>query len=54
MQLKECIECGSVPECMSMGRTAFVIKEKMTKNGAGKYRLKTCLEIMWKALTGLK
>ena len=22
MQLKECIECGSVTECMSMGRTA--------------------------------
>ena len=54
MQLQECIECGSVPECISLGRTAFVIKEKTKGNGAGNYRLKACLEIMWIALTGLK
>lgn len=54
MQLQECIVCGTVPECMSMERTAFVIKENMKGNAAGNYRLKTCLEIMWIALTGLK
>ena len=37
-----------------MGRTAFVIKEKTKGNDAGTCRLKTCLHIMWKALTGLK
>ena len=46
MQLQEFIECGSVPECVSMGITAFVIKEKTKGNGAGNYTLKTCLEIM--------
>ena len=52
LQLKECLDSGSVPSLLTRGRTSLLQKEKSKDNVASNYRSITCLSLMWKLLTG--
>ena len=51
--LNECIDVGDIPGCLVEGRTIPVMKD--SKKGAEKrnYRPITCLNLIWKLLTGI-
>ena len=51
--LQSCLECGSVPEWMTKGRTVLIMKDPEKGAVAGNYRPITCLPVMWKLLTGI-
>ena len=53
LQLKECLESGFVPSCLTRGRTSLLQKDKSKGNVASNYRPITCLPLMWKLLTGV-
>ena len=52
LQLKECLDSGFVPSWLTRGRTSLLQKDKSKGNVASNYRLITCLQLMWKSLTG--
>ena len=53
LQLKECLDSGFVPSCLTRGRTSLLQKDKSKGNVASNYRPITCLPLMWKLLTGV-
>ena len=53
LQLKECLDSGSVPSWLTRGRTLLFEKDKIKGNVASNYRLITCLSLMGKLLTGI-
>ena len=53
LQLKECLDCGFVPSCLTRGRTSLLQKDKGKGNVGSNYRPTTCLSLMWKLLTGV-
>ena len=53
LQLKECLESGFVPSCLTRGRTSLLHKDKSKGNVASNYRPITCFPLMWKLLTGV-
>ena len=53
LQLKDCLDSGFVPSCLTRGRTSLLQKGKSKDNVASNYRPITCLPLMWKLLTGL-
>ena len=52
LQLKECLDNGFVPCCLTRGRTLLLQKDKSKGNVGSNYRPITCLPLMWKLLTG--
>ena len=52
LQLKECLDSGFVPSCLTRGRTSLLQKDKSKGNVASNYRPITCLPLMWNLLTG--
>ena len=42
-----------MPSCLTRGRTALLQRDKSKGNIASKYRLVTCLPLMWKLLSGV-
>ena len=53
LQLKECLDSGSVPSWLTRGRTSLLQKDKSKGKVASNYRPITCLSLMWKLLTGV-
>ena len=53
LQLKECLDSGFVPSCLTRGRTSLLQKDKSKGNVASNYRPITCLPLMWKLLTSV-
>ena len=53
LQLKECLDSGFVPSCLTRGRTSLLQKDKSRGNLASNYRPITCLPLMWKLLAGV-
>ena len=53
LQLKQCLDSGFVPSCLTRGRTSLLHKDKIKGNVASNYRPLTCLPLMWKLLTGV-
>ena len=53
LQLKECLDKGFVPSCLTRGRTSLLQKDMSKGNVASNYRRLTCLPLMWKLLTGV-
>ena len=53
LHLKECLDSGFVPSCLTRGRTALLQKDKCKGNVASNYRPITCLPLMWKLVTGV-
>ena len=53
LYLKECLDSGFVPSCLTRGRTTLIQKDKRKANVASNYRPITCLPLMWKLLTGV-
>ena len=53
LQLKECLDSGFVPSCLTRGRTSPLQKDKIKGNVASNYRPITCLPLMWKLLAGV-
>ena len=53
LQLKECLDSGSVPSWFTRGRTSLLQKDKSKGNVASNYRPITCFPSMWKLLTGV-
>ena len=53
LQLKECLDSGFVPSCLTRRRTSLLQKYKSKGNVASNYRPLTCLPFMWKLLTGV-
>ena len=53
LQLKECLDSGFVPSCLTRGRTSLLQKDKSKASVASNYRPVTCLPLMWKSLTGV-
>ena len=51
LQLKDCLDSGFVPSCLTRGRTSLLQKGKSKDNVASNYRPITCLPLMWKLLT---
>ena len=51
LQLKECLDSGFVPSCLTRGRTSLSQKDKSKGSVASNYRPITCLLLMWKLLT---
>ena len=48
LQLKECLDSGFVPSCLTRGRTSLLQKDKSKGSVAINYRSITCLPLMWK------
>ena len=53
LQLKECLDSGSVPSWLTRGMTSLLQKDKSKGSVASNYRPITCLPLMWKLLTGV-
>ena len=53
LQLKECLDSGSVPSWLTRGRTLLLQKDKSKGSVASNYRSITCLPLMWNLLTGV-
>ena len=53
LQLKECLDSGSVPSWLIRERTSLLQKDKSKGNVASNYRPISCLPLMWKLLTGV-
>ena len=53
LQLKESLDSGFVPSCLTRGRTSLLQKDKSKGNVASNYSPITCLLLMWKLLTGV-
>ena len=53
LQLKECLDSGFVPGWLTSGRTSFLQKDDSKGNIVSNCRLITCLQLMWKLLTGV-
>ena len=51
LQLKECLDSGFVPSCLTRERTSLLQKDKSKGNRASNYRPTTFLPLMWKLLT---
>ena len=51
--LQSCIIKGEVPDWMTTGRTALLLKDKSKGNEANSYRPIIFLPVMWKLLTGI-
>ena len=51
--LQSCITRGEVPDWMTTGRTALLLKDKSKGNKVSNYRPITCLPSIWKLLTGI-
>lgn len=51
--LQKCLEDGHVPDWMTSGRTALIMKDPAKGRQPGNYRPITCLPLMWKTLTGI-
>ena len=52
-QLKECLDSGFMPSCLTRGRTSLLQKSKSKGNVASNYSPRTCLPLMQKLLTGV-
>ncbi|XP_072169448.1 uncharacterized protein [Diadema setosum] len=52
-QLQLALESGEVPHWMTTGRTVLIMKDKSKGNVASNYRPITCLNMMWKLMTGI-
>ena len=50
---QSCITRDEVPDWMTTGRTALLLKEKSKGNKVNNYRPITCLPLMWKLITGI-
>ena len=53
LYLKECLDSGFVPSCLTRGRTTLIQKDKSKANVASNYRPITCLPLLWKLSTGV-
>ena len=54
LHLQSCITRGEeVPDWMTTGRTALLLKDKSKENKVRNYRPITCLPLMWKLYTGI-
>ena len=53
LQLKEWLDSGFVPSCLTRGRTSLLQKNKSKGNVASNYRAITCLPLMWRLMTGV-
>ena len=53
LQLKECLDNGSLSSWLTRGRTSLLQNDKSKGNEASNYRPITCLPLMWKLLTGV-
>ena len=53
LQLRECLDSGFVPSCLTRGKTSLLQKDKSKGNVASNYRPITCLPLMWKLLAGV-
>ena len=53
IHLQKCLEDGNVPEWMTSGKTALIMKDPAKGRQPGNYRPITCLPLMWKTLTGI-
>ena len=51
--LKECLDSGFVPSCLTRRRNSLLQKDKSTGSVASNYRPITYLPLMWKLLTGV-
>ena len=51
--LNECVEVGEVPGWFVEGRTILVMKDSKNGTEVGNYRPITCLNLIWKLLTGI-
>ena len=51
--LQSCLTRGEVPDWMTTGRTALLLKDKSKENKVSNYRPITCLPLMWKLFTGI-
>ena len=47
LQLKECLDSGFVPSCLTRGKTSLLQKDRSKGNVASNYRPITCLPLMW-------
>ena len=53
LQLKECLDSGFVPSCLTRGRTSLLQNDKCKGDVASNYKPVTCLPLLWKLLTGV-
>ena len=52
-QLNAVVESGDVPAWMTYGRTVLCVKDRSKGNPASNFRPISCLQLMWKLLTGM-
>ena len=53
LHLQSCITRGEVPDWMTTGRTALLLKDKSKGNEVSNYRPITCLPLTWKLITDI-
>ena len=53
LQLKECLDSGFVPTCLTRRRTSLLQNDKSKGDVASNYKPVNCLPLMWKLLTGV-
>ena len=51
--LKSCLNTGTAPQWMTMGRTVLILKDSKKSGIESNYRYEAYLPIMWKLLTGI-
>ena len=51
--LDDCVRLCQIPEWMVIGRTILVMKDPTKGSDVGNYRPIACLNLLWKALTGV-
>ena len=53
MIVDDCIQTGNVPNWMVESWTVLIQKDERKGNAVGNYRPITCLNLLWKLLTGI-
>ena len=51
--MQDCLQDGSVPDWLTVGRTVLILKDRNKGRIPSNYRPIACLPLMWKLLTGI-